>query len=299
VFTIGLIGMGIWGRLIHDRLVELGARVVVVDPAIAGETASIADLGDVDGVVVATPASTHATVLHEVLDRFDVPVFCEKPFTTDAASAAELVRSHGDRIHLMHIWRYHPGIEQLGAIARSGAIGEVSGVRSTRTNWTSPRTDVDAIWNLLPHDLTIAIEILAAIPSPRAAVIESNDGMASSVWAHLGGGDEPWLVVEASNRFVDKRREVRVHGSEGVAVLPRLGAPTIEIARGSDIEPVIEHVAIDPAEPLGRELQSFLDHIAGGPPPKSSAAEGLAVVRAVEKLRALAGLDQPGDQPKR
>jgi predicted dehydrogenase len=291
VITIGLFGMGIWGRLIHDRLVDLGARVLVVDPAVGGTAASAADLGDVDGVVVATPASTHAAVLDDVLGQLDVPVFCEKPFTTDAATAADLVARHGDRIHLMHIWRYHPGIERLGSIVRSGAIGAVSGVRSTRTNWTSPRTDVDATWTLLPHDLTIAIEILGTIPAPHAAIAELVDGRAVGMWCQLGGRGRPWLVAEASTRFADKRREVRVHGDGGVAVLPGLDATAVEIARGNETDPIIDRVSFDAGEPLRRELSAFLDHLAGGPPPKSDAAEGLAVVAAVEQLRSLAGLD--------
>lgn len=291
MFTIALIGKGIWGGLIHDRLTDLGARVVVVDPAVAGAAASVADVDGVDGVVVATPASTHAVVLDAILNQLDVPVFCEKPFTTDAAAAADLVARHGDRIHLMHIWRYHPGIEKLGVLARSGAIGTVFGVRSTRTNWTSPRTDVDTTWTLLPHDLTIAVEILGAIPSPTAATAELVGGQAVSLWCLLGGGDQPWLVAEASTRFADKRRETRVHGDEGVAVLSGLDATVIEIARGTDAAPVIERVTFEPVEPLRRELEAFLGHVGGGPPPKSDAVEGLAVVRAVEHLRRLAGLE--------
>ncbi len=294
VHRIGLIGHGVWGRLIHDRLTALGVDVVVVDPVVDGRPLSSDHPGSVDGFIVATPASTHGAVLDQLLDLPPVPVFCEKPFTTDLAAAERLARSFGDRIHLMHVWRYHPGVECLAEIARSGDLGQIHGMRSTRTNWTSPRADVDATWNLLPHDLTLAIEVLGHIPTPRSARAEVIDGRAVSVWADLGGPDEPWLMVEVSNRFGDKRREIRIHGSDAVAVLPDLDSTAVEITSGRGTEPSVERRHFDQAEPVTRELEAFLAFIDGGPAPKSDGLEGVDVVRAVEQIRALAGLDQTG-----
>jgi predicted dehydrogenase len=99
-------------------------------------------------------------------------------------------------------------------------------------------------------------------------------------------GPAPWLVVEASTRHREKRREVRVHGTEAVAVLAGDDAHQVLLERGSEVERV--PVVAEP--PLRRELAAFLDHLDGGPPPKSDAAEGLAVVEAVQALRELAGL---------
>src|SRR5207253_5414278 len=65
------------------------------------------------------------------------------PISTDVASARALVARGGDRIHLMHVWRYHPGVEALGVLVRDGALGEVAGLRSTRVNGPSPRLDTD------------------------------------------------------------------------------------------------------------------------------------------------------------
>ncbi len=282
--AVGLVGAGRWGRNIQRDLVALGAEVLVADPDPAVGTAwsTVTDLPPVDGVVVATPASTHAEVVASALDR-DVPVFCEKPFTTDVASARELAARGGDRLHLMHVWRYHPGVEALGALARSGELGPVLGLRSTRVNGRSPRRDVDSTWTLVPHDLTIAIEVLGAIPPPRAALVEEVGGRAESLWGLCGG--DPWLVVEASTRFADKRREVRLHAEGAVAVLADDAATAITIERDGEVE----ERPFRPEPPLRRELAAFLDHLRGGPPPKSDAAEGVAVVEAVVALRVLAG----------
>jgi predicted dehydrogenase len=284
VTTVGLVGAGRWGRNIRRDLEDLGAEVLVADPdpAVGATAPELSALPPVDGVVVATPASTHAAVVAEALER-QVPVFCEKPFTTDVASARELAARGGDRLHLMHVWRYHPGVEALGDLARSGDLGRPLGLRSTRVNGPSPRRDVDSTWTLVPHDLTIAIEVLGAIPPPRAALVEEVGGRAESLWGLCG--DDPWLVVEASTRFADKRREVRLHAEDGVAVLPHDGATALRIERG---EGVAEQ-AFRPEPPLRRELAAFLDHLRGGPPPKSDAAEGVAVVEALVALRELAG----------
>jgi predicted dehydrogenase len=299
--TIGLVGCGLWGRLVLRDLLALGARVVVADtdPRArsdaeahgANAVGDAAELSALDGVIVATPAATHTEVVSTLLRR-SWPLLVEKPLTTDVAEAERLAELGRDRLFVGHTWRYHPGVQRLGEIARSGELGPVLGVRSTRTNWTSPRTDVDSIWNLAPHDLTLAIEILGAIPPPRAALAELHDGRAVGMTALLG--DAPWLVFDVSNRYRDKRREVRVHGRDGVAVMADPDGGRIEVTRGDRTSPLsaarrVEEVSAAESA-LTRELRAFLAFVAGGPPPKTTAAEGVEVVRIVARLRQLAGL---------
>jgi predicted dehydrogenase len=302
--TIGLAGCGIWGlRLLHE-LVAIGIEVAVADPdpaarqaaLSAGATRAAADAGalpDTAALIVATPAVTHHEVVARLLPR-GVPLLVEKPFTTDLVSAERLAAEGEGRIVLGHTWRYHPGIELLGGLARAGTLGTVLGLRSTRANWTSPRTDVDSVWNLAPHDLTLAIEILGAIPEPRAAVAEMHDGRAVGMTAILG--ERPSLVFDVSNRYRDKRREVRVHGTLGVAVMRDPDDGEVEIAYGDAATPPagmrVETRTFSRESALGRELQAFLRFVDGGPPPKSSAAEGVAVVRCIADLRRRAGLDR-------
>ncbi len=296
--VVGLVGCGLWGALVHRDLASLGAGVVVADTDDAARAAAaaqgattvgdIAELPDVDAIVVATPAMTHAAIVAALLPR-DVPMLVEKPFTTSVADAERLVARGGDRLFVGHVWRYHPGVELLAAIARSGEIGPIAGLRSTRTNWTSPRTDVDSVWNLAPHDLTLAIEILGGIPAPRAALAEVHDGRAVGLVALLG--DAPWLAFDVSNRYRDKRREVRLHGRDGVAVMRDPDAGQIEITRGDastrDV-PVTEVREFSRESALRRQLAAFLGFLDGSPRPKSTAAEGLEVVRALVRLRELA-----------
>ena len=80
----------------------------------------------------------------------------------------------------------------------------------------------------------------------------------------------------------------------GVALLPDGYSDHVQIARGTDLAdtspPEVERRAISTELPLLRELRAFVEHVCGGPPPRSSASEGAAVVRTIAELRALAGL---------
>jgi len=293
---VALVGCGRWGRYILRDLAELGAAVVVADPdgaarehaRAAGATAVLEDaaaLPDVDGIVVATPTRTHAPVLEALLPR-GVPIFCEKPLTADSASATRLAAQGDGRLFVMDKWRYHPGVEHLRDLARSGALGPVRGLRTVRSGWANPHTDVDPVWILAPHDLSIALEILGELPAPRGARGERLNGAAVGLLGMLG--DDPWVVVDVSVTAPAVHREIRLSARDGIAVLADAYSDHVQVIRPGA---PAERQAISTELPLRRELQAFLGNLAGGAPPKSSAAHGAAVVCALERLRVLAGLD--------
>ena len=147
--VVGLVGCGAWGRHILRDLVALGCDVPVVarsresiaraeEGGAAEIVADIASLPALDGAVVATPATTHAAVVEELLGR-DVPVFCEKPLTDDPIAAERLAALAPDRLFVMDKWRYHPGVLELGAIVRERRLGTVSGIRTVRVGATPAR----------------------------------------------------------------------------------------------------------------------------------------------------------------
>jgi predicted dehydrogenase len=192
----------------------------------------------------------------------------------------------------MDKWRYHPGIELLGAIAQDGELGRVIGLRTTRNGWGTSHRDVDAIWTLAPHDLAIGLEILGTLPQPRTAVADTSNGYAAGLVGMLG--DAPWQALEVSVRAIEHRREITLICENGVAVLPDGYEDRVQVARSPDFHdtrsPEPEQRPISTEFPLLRELRTFVEHLGGGPPPRSSAAEGAAIVRIVSKLRGLAGL---------
>lgn len=301
--TICLIGCGKWGRNILRDLIEIGVSVVVVDaePMVLQEIASthqvttassLEDLPSVDGFVVATPASTHADVIQQILP-FRLPIFVEKPLTTDLQDARALERDGDGLIFVMHIWHYHAGVEMLANIRESGELGPVQMLRSERKNWTSPRLDVDSTWTLTPHDLSIAKRILGFLPEPRFATAEMLEGRVVGLLAELGN-QAPKVIIDVSNRYRDKRREIRLHCELGVAVLPSDDAGIIEICREQHeqnrAEPKVETRKFEFVSPLQRELELFVTHLKGGPPPPTGLREGIEIVEAVASLRSLAGL---------
>lgn len=300
--VVGLAGCGLWGRNILRDLISLGCRVHVADPSAEKRQAAVESgaenavddvkrLGELDAYVVATPAATHAEVADYLLE-FLKPVFVEKPFTVDSASAEVLVRKGRNLLFVMHNWRYHPGIRMLGDIAASGEFGPVTGLHSFRMNWTSPRKDVDTSWTMLPHDLSIALAIFGAIPEPVHACAEILEGRVVGLTVTLGGN--PWTVFTISNRVPDKRREVRLHCRDGVATLPNGESRFLEIATPDGIDglrPNIERRNIEGDPALYEELKSFVNFLDGGPTPPTTASEGLEVVRRVEQIRRLVGIE--------
>jgi predicted dehydrogenase len=298
---IGLVGCGSWGKHILRDLVELGCRVSVVARSERSRAnaegadeivSSVAELPGVEGIVVAAPTTLHADIVEQALER-DVPIFVEKPLATEPADADRIAAAASDRVFVMDKWRYHPGVELLGQIARGGELGKIIGLRTVRNGWGNPH-DVDGVWVLAPHDLSIGLEILGKLPRPVSALADSSDGYANGLVGVLG--DEPWLALEVSMRAIDRRREITLLCEEGVAVLPDGYSDRLLIARATDprhttpLEP--ESRPISTELPLLRELRAFVEHVRGGPPPRSSAAEGAAVVRTISELRALAGLSR-------
>ncbi|MBI4446861.1 MAG: Gfo/Idh/MocA family oxidoreductase [Acidobacteria bacterium] len=297
--AIALVGCGEWGKYILRDLRTLGCEVLVVarSPesrlrATEGGALAIFDsaraLPKVDGVVIASSIAHHAVAVEEFLDR-GVPLFVEKPLTSDPAVAARLAESGKDRLFVMDKWRYHPGIEMLARIAQSGELGRLVGLHTVRLGWGESDKE-DPVWRLAPHDLAIALEVLGTIPRPRSAVALMTKGMASGLIGILGS--KPWFALEVSARHPERRREVRLHCQDGMAVLPDAYSPHIELTRYAENrnegEPM--RIPISGELPLLRELHTFVKYLEGGPRPRSSALEGAAMVDVLSKLRELAGL---------
>lgn len=301
--SIGLVGFGRWGRHIFRDLRSLGAVVHVAVPSIdsrqsanaAGAATVCAHpdrLPEADGYVVATPTVLHARVVEMLIER-QRPIFVEKPLTSDLDAARRIVEAAGERIFVMDKWRYHPAVRALAEQVRSGALGDILAIRTYRLGWDNPHRDVDAIWILLPHDLSIVLEILGRIPSARAAFQTVPDRPGSDLLALLqddAGGVQ--VTIEISANHPASRRSVVVIGSKGAAqladshddrILLASGVPGQDASRPTELQ-------VGNAMPLLLELEAFVSHLRGGPPPRSSAREGLTIVERVQALRRLAGL---------
>lgn len=292
---IGLVGCGRWGEHILRDLRTLGADVTVVarSPASrrrAGQggaadiVPSVADLPGVDGVVIAATTSAHAAVIEEALE-LALPIFVEKPMCTDPGEADRLASSASERLFVMDKWRYHPSVIRIADLAHRKELGEVRGLRTVRVAWGAAHDDSDTVWHLAPHDLSVALEILGEVPRPNHAVGHVQDGKVRVLHGLLSV-NEIWHAVEVSERSPRNERRVELHCDDGVAILANGWDQHISLHRDDDTTERIE----TPGElPLLAELRAFTEHLRGGPAPRSSAAEGAAIVRAIADLRALTG----------
>jgi predicted dehydrogenase len=292
---IALVGCGRWGQHILRDLRALGCRVTVVARSRAtAERAStggaehvvstIGELNAVDGVVIATPTSTHVEVVDQTL-TLGVPVFVEKPLCTDVADARRLASAAGDRLFVMDKWRYHPGVARIAKVAAQHELGDLRGLRTIRSGWGTPHADADTVWHLAPHDFAIALEILKAVPRPRHAAGHA-DGSKLVLLHGISFVGDIWHVIEVSERSPETIRRIELHCRDGVAVLAGGWDEHISIHRSDGTS---EHVETPAELPLLAELRAFTAHVRGGPPPRSSAAEGAAIVEAIAQLRKLAG----------
>jgi len=300
---LALIGCGRWGRNILRDLLSLGCTVHVVDSGEAaraeaarrGAASTHADAGGlpgVDGVIVATPTATHARVAGEALSM-GVPVYVEKPLAHDPADAARLAREAAGRLFAMHKWRYHPGVEAIARIAAEGTLGRVGGLRTVRMQCGYDHRDVDPIWTLAPHDLSIAVAVLGGIPDLRDARAHSIGGRVCGATALFG--DAPWFSCEISACAHQRRREVSLLCEQGIAVLPDPESDHVVVIsfERSDqrLAPSAARLAISTEPPLLRELRAFLDYLRGGAAPLASAEEGAAIVTAIAALRRRCGVE--------
>ncbi len=289
-------GCGRWGRHVVRDLAALGCDVTVAARSAAsaararsaGATATVpalAGLPEVEGIVVTTPTRTHADITAEALAR-GVPVYVEKPLADDAAVAAQLAAAAPDRLFVMDKWRYHPGVRELARIAAAQELGPVAALHLRRISCGHGYADVDPVWILLPHDLSIALEILGEVPAARWAAEERVGRQRVGLTAGLG--DAVPVSAEVSAAGDGHHREVRLVCEDGWAVLPGGYAEALAVLRGPLAEPAAEHRPIAGELPLLAELRAFVEHLRGGPPPRSSAAEGAAIVQRIEELGALA-----------
>jgi predicted dehydrogenase len=296
---VGLVGCGRWGKHILRDLRALGCDV----PVVARSQASVARartggaqaiveavhrLDEVDGVVVATTTATHAKVVEETLE-LGVPVFVEKPLCSDPAAARRLAANAPDRLFVMDKWRYHPGIARIAELARDGQFGEVRGLRTIRVDWGRPHEDSDTVWHFAPHDLAIGLEVLGEVPRPHQAVGHVADGRVLALHALLSAAGV-WHALELSERSPAKVRRIELHCDGGIATLADGWDEHVTVYRGGKSGELLEERLPAAGElPLLAELRAFVEHLRGGPPPKSSADEGATVVEAIAELRRLAG----------
>mgnify|MGYP001818426544 CR=1 FL=1 len=299
--SIGLIGYGIWGSKILNELLYLDAQVHVFDSESKAEhealkkgaTSFHTDLHtfkihDFKGLIIASSTSSHVSLLQEFANS-NFPIFVEKPLTNNIEDLYIIQKLNLTNVYIMHIWKYHPGVQLLASLAKGETLGDIKGVKSIRANWTSPRKDTNSLWNLAIHDLSICETILGFIPEQKQAIGEKHQGQLRGVTALLG--NDPFYHFEVSNRYPDKLREIRVFGTKAVAILKDEKVDYVDVYIGNDESVLtsesLQRIHFDSTPPLRIELKCFLDYLNGGTPPPTDLEEGIRLINHLVEIENL------------
>jgi predicted dehydrogenase len=340
---IAVVGYGYWGSK-HVRVLSSipGVAVTVVDahPERLTEAAAhypaarlarnLEDvLDDVDGVVVATPPASHAPLARRALEA-GIPVLTEKPLTTSVEDAEMLVEFSEERnVTLMvgHTFEYNPAVWKLRDLVRSGALGRVLYVDTARLSLGRYQRDVNVLWDLAPHDISIVSFILGESPSAADVWAQCNVGGPHADVAYLRldfARARTQAFVHVSWLSPNKIRQVTVVGERKMAVYNDLSDN--ERVRVYDIG--VDAQAIDDAseahglpmtyrtgdiispyipfqEPLLLQDEHFVECVRTGGPSRTPGRRGLEVVRVLaatdqachDDLRTGAFFSAPVDTP--
>jgi len=273
-----------------------------VDPVLADPT--------IDAVVVVTPAATHFDLVTRAL-RAGKHVLVEKPMASSVAEveAIAVEVEKGGRIAMVgHTFLFNPAVRFLKSLIDSGELGEIRYIYSQRLNLGRIRSDVDALWNLGPHDVSI-IQYLLGDPEPAAVkrtgmdfiqkgvddVVFLNIEYPGKVLAHvhvswLDPHKVRCLTVVGSKKMViyddvaEHKIAVYDKGIEPKAVLGERmdydhSAPTSFIHRSGEVR----YPAIAWQEPLKAEIDHFFDCIEGKAECLTGPKHAAEVVRILEQ----------------
>ncbi|HNV23433.1 MAG TPA: Gfo/Idh/MocA family oxidoreductase, partial [Candidatus Omnitrophota bacterium] len=182
MINIGIIGCGYWGpNLLRNftGLLDCSVKIVIdIDyarrnyvkekyPQIATSSQDKDLFSDeIDAVVIATPAQTHYSLAREALEN-KKHVLVEKPLAMSVKEARELIHlAKKNKLILMvgHTFEYNKAVQELKRQIKKDIIGTPYYLYSQRLNFGIVRRDINALWNLAPHDISIFIYLLEAMP---------------------------------------------------------------------------------------------------------------------------------------
>ena len=320
---IGVIGCGGWGSNHIRTLKAIGHLAAIADhnnETLARMTAEfdvpgyspddLIDSDAVDGIVLALPPEFHVQFALRVLAA-GKHLLVEKPMALDLAGAQSIVdKAHETGLVAVtgHILRFHAGFEALETLVKSGGLGTVKYVYSSRLGLGKFFQKTDAFWDIAPHDLSLLLALVEG-EVKQVQYIGTEIISDATDFAHLNA---EFASGVRSHTFVsrlapDRERKFTVIGDKAMAVLDDLQPWDKKLAvyrhKISAVEGAIsavsaeaEYVKVTENMPLEAELQHFVNAIATGKPLKSSVDEGLRVlkllVQAEEQAERSRGLEK-------
>jgi predicted dehydrogenase len=312
---VGVVGVGYWGskQLRVMRSTPGVARAVAVDarlPLLSGMahllatgdgfTSLRAALPHVDAVVIATPPATHVPLGLEAI-RAGKHVLIEKPLATTAAGARELIDAAdlaGVTLMVGPTFEYNGAVWMLRELVRTQELGHLYYMDSSRLNLGLYQADVNVIFDLAPHDISITNHVLGSTPTSVQAwgshhvdpVFEDvaflklgYDDLGVEAHLHLSWLDprKVRLITAVGSKkmavYDDTNVEERVRIHDKTALPAGAGNGRVSYHHGAVTSPVVTF-----EEPLAVQARHFVECLTSGARPLTDGANGLAVVEVIE-----------------
>lgn len=320
MLNIGVIGCGYWGpNLIRNFNIANRSRVTVcsdLDPArlthmreLYPHLSTTQDYREIladdaiGAVAIATPVSTHYKLAMDAL-RARKHVFVEKPLAQSSEQAIEMSAAASERGRVLmvgHTFVYTAAVNKIRELIRDGHLGDILYINSTRVNLGVFQPDINVIWDLAPHDISIMNYILDARPERISAHGQS--------YIRPGIEDVAFLDLEYPKRVIAnihvswldpcKIRRTTVVGTKKMLVYDDVSSlEKIRVYdKGVDMPPHYDSFGefklsyrfgdiltprLDEAEPLKVECRHFVECIESNAKPRSNGDDGLGVVRVLE-----------------
>jgi predicted dehydrogenase len=319
ILNVGVVGCGYWGpnlirnfrslpgcnlKLICDTKVERLKHLTSLYPGVEADSCfeTLLNGAGLDAIAIATPVHLHHGLAKACL-RAGKHTFIEKPMASSSQECAELV-DLADRHHMTlmvgHTFLYSPAVRKIKEIIASGEIGEIRYISARRLNLGLFQKDINVVWDLAPHDISIILELMGELPSAvncqgRATVTSGIEDVASTTLTFKNG------FASIHNSWLDPRkvREMTIVGTKKMIVyddmepLQKIKIFDERVDRPPHYDTFAEfqysyHYGdmqapyIKQEEPLKVECQHFLDCIRQGTSPLSCGRQGAELVRILE-----------------
>ncbi len=317
--NIALIGYGYWGKNLarNFNAAEGCTLAYLVEPDIAKQESfsklypsvkilsSTEDLyasADLDAVVIATPVDTHYPLAKEAL-LADKHVLVEKPLTSDVDKASELVdlaNKNGLLLMVDHTFLYTGAVQKIKSLIEDGSLGNVQYIDSTRINLGLFQHDVNVLWDLAPHDISMCLYWLSDAPKSISAIGASHTSSDLENIAYLTLKFENDLITHFNCSWVSpvKIRQMLIGGDKQMVLFndmePSEKVKIYDTGYEAKTEEEINRMLVDyrtgdvyipqieRTEALKLMAQDFVDSIREKRNPISSAEIGLEVVRILD-----------------
>jgi predicted dehydrogenase len=262
----------------------------------------------VDAIAIATPPGSHYSLAKEALNA-GKHVFVEKPLAMNSEHACELVKLAEEKEKILmvgHTVLYNDAIKDLKEIINSGDIGDIYYIYSSRLNLGIVRPDVNVMWSLAPHDISILLYLLdkKALRVSAKGLSYIQNQIEDVVYLNITFENNINAQIHLSWLDPHKKRDITIVGSKKMLVYDDLSEERIKIfdkgierqnksGRMAEYDSFVEYSLIHRAgeviipkvninEPLRQECRHFIDCIIENKEPLTSGKSSIEVVRILE-----------------